>query len=85
MPPEARPTVEVAQTIPGPVQPSRKRGPQTAPKVQKPAKPAKPAEPTQQVAPEVAVDEASPSLTDKLKDGVVEWGIKREGGTGSET
>ena len=66
----------------------RKQEVRIAAKVQKPAKPPKRAKPSQpgatsipqpQSETEAQVDEARPMSTDRLEDGVVEWGIKREG------
>jgi hypothetical protein len=66
----------------------RKQEVRIAAKVQKPTKPPKRAKPSQPGAPsipqpqsetEAQVDEARPMSTDRLEDGVVEWGIKREG------
>ncbi len=57
----------------------RKRVLQRAAKVQKPAKPVERSEQ------ELVVDEAKRVPLNYLEDGVVEWGIKREGATGSGT
>ena len=76
--------VEAPQTVPTPVRRVRKEEVRVATKVQNPAKPPKRAKPPQPGTPipqpetEVEVDEARPMSTDRLEDGVVEWGIKRE-------
>jgi len=51
---------------------------QKAAKPPKRAKPLQPGTPIPQPETEVKVDEAKPVSTDRLEDGVVEWGIKRE-------
>lgn len=89
--PERTIPVEAPQTVPVPVRRVRKEEVQVAAKVQKAAKPPKRAKPPQPVTPteqaetEVEVDEAKPLRTDRLEDGVVEWGIKREGEKESES
>lgn len=82
--PEHKIPVEAPQAVPTPARPVRKEVVRVAAKVQKPAKPPKrakppqPGTPTPQPETEVKVDEARPTSTDRLEDGVVEWGIKRE-------
>jgi hypothetical protein len=89
--PEQKPAVVAAQPIPTPARQIPKPEVRIAAKAQKPAKPPKPAtpqkrrKPPQQSETEVEVEEAKPSPTDKLKDGVVEWGIKRDETSDSET
>ena len=76
--------VEAPQSIPTPVRRVRKQEVRVAAKVQKPAKPPKRAKPLPPETPipqpetEVEADEARPMPTDRLEDGVVEWGIKRD-------
>ena len=83
--PERTIPVEAPQTVPVPARKVRKEEIRVAAKVQKAAKPPKrakppqPATPTEQPETEAEVDEAKPLRTDRLEDGVVEWGIKREG------
>ncbi len=83
-PPEHKVPIQTPQAVPTPVQPVRKEEIRVAAKVQKPAKPPKRAKPAQPGTPstepesEAQVDEPRPMSTDRLEDGVVEWGIKRE-------
>ncbi len=82
--PEHKIPVEAPQTVPTPSRQVRKQEVRVAAKVQKPAKPPKRAKPLQPGTPtplpetEDKLDEAKPMSTDRLEDGVVEWGIKRE-------
>ena len=87
MQPEHTIPIEAPQPVPTAPQ-ARKQEVRVAAKVQKPAKPPKRAKPSQpgatsipqpQSETEAQVDEARPMSTDRLEDGVVEWGIKREG------
>lgn len=89
--PERTIPVEGSQTAPVPARQVRKEEVRIAAKVQKAAKPLKrakppqPATPTEQPETEAEADEARPLRTDRLEDGVVEWGIKREGEKESES
>jgi hypothetical protein len=89
--PERTIPVEAPQAAPVPAAPVRREEVRIAAKVQKAAKPPKraklprPAKPTEQPETEAEVDEAKPLRTDRLEDGVVEWGIKREGEKESES
>lgn len=92
-PPEHTIPLEAPQTVPTPARRVRKQEVTVAAKVHKPAKPPKRVKPLQPGTPipqpppqtEVEVDEAKPMSTDKLEDGVVEWGIKREDQKESES
>ena len=83
--PEHKIPVQAPQTISTPARQIRKEEVRIVAKVQKPSKPPKrakalpPGTPIPQPETEVKVDEARPLSTDRLEDGVVEWGIKREG------
>jgi hypothetical protein len=88
--PEHTIPVEAPQPVPTAAPRLRKQEVRAA-KVQKPAKPPKrskppqPGTPIEQPETDVKLDEAKPLRTDRLEDGVVEWGIKREDEKDSES
>ncbi len=83
--PKRKRAPRIATKAPKPVKPaerpSQQQAPRIAAKIQKPAAP----EQTQRADQELVADEATPVLIDTLQDGAIEWGIKREGPTGSGT